>query len=225
MKPMRRVAVAFAGLVAASLPAAAAHAEDVVSNATELYRALRPAIPAAGLVPLMAVQGCGPAGCNVVLGGVKIDTDAGTLRSAAGRPIRWAVAEPAGVANLPEVNWAPLRGFGVRRAGKPWGHCLEFGHAGLENSGLAQRRRTVVLVPAAGRSAYRFIGYWAGCEALAQGPATAEILLPIVEAATPGVAALHIVWNRCTPRRCTREHDSRVVNGDANGEDGRLMIR
>lgn len=181
-------------LAAALLLMASAHAEDVASNATELFGALRQTLPAARLAPLTAVQGCGPAGCSVALGGVTIDTDAGTLRSAAGRLIPWVVYAPARAADLPEVDWQPLRGFSVGRASRPWGRCIEFGHTGLGNSGRAQRWRTVVLVPAAGRSAYRFIGYWASCEAVAQGPTTREVMLPTVEPVTLGVATLHIAW-------------------------------
>jgi hypothetical protein len=218
---LRQVSAAALGLLA-GLGAAAA---DTAGNTDELTRVLREARPPAVLRPLQAEQGCGPAGCAVTLGGLSIDTDAGTLRRAGGRVLPWAVSGPVPVAELPEVNWEPLRGVEVRRAGRAWGKCLEFGHTGLGNSGRSQRWRTVVLVAQGGRQAHRFTGYWASCDALAQGARPGEVSLPLVEPVQAGAPALQVVWMRCDAKRCVRELDARQVEGSASSEDGRLSFR
>jgi len=222
-------------LAGAGAGAVGTSAATTAGNAAELAQALRGARPAAALRPLQAVQGCGPAGCVVMLGGLSVDTEAGTLRRAGGQALPWAAAGAGAgaipAAELPEVNWEPLRGFGVRRegragrAGQAWGQCIEFAHAGLGNSGRAQRWRTVVLVADGGRSAHRFIGYWAGCEALTQGTRAGTVSLPTVEPVHAGAAALHVVWNHCDKKRCLREADPRQLEGSAWSEDGRLRVR
>lgn len=218
------------GLLAAALlgglgAARAEAASAVAGNTDELNALLRQDRAAVALRPLETQQGCGPAGCGVRLGGLAIDTEAGTLRRTGGRALPWVVAGPVPAAELPEVNWEPLRGYAVQRAGRAWGQCIEFAHAGLGNSGRAQRWHTVVLVADGGRSAHRFTGYWAACSALTQAPRAGSVLLPTVEPAQPGAVALQVVWNRCDARRCTREVDPRRVEGDASSEDGRLTVR
>jgi hypothetical protein len=208
------------GLLCA-LPVASAN--DVAGNTDELTRVLGQARKPATLNALSMVQGCGPVGCGVTLGGLVIDTDTGSVRRSNGRLLSWV---PTGaVADLAEVNWEPLRGYGVRHAGRNWGQCLEFAHTGLGNSGRAQRWRTLALVPADGRTAYRFTGYWAACAALVQGTQAGEIILPTVEPVQPGASALRLVWNHCDVRRCVRDIDTRSVEGNPGSEDGRLTLR
>ena len=99
----------------------AAYAETLAINADDLSRLLRQDRPALRLKPVEAVQGCGPRGCSVMLGSIAIDLDAGRLRRRSGAPLAWALDVPLGGADLPEVNWAPLRGFTVLRGGRAWG--------------------------------------------------------------------------------------------------------
>jgi hypothetical protein len=102
------------GLLCA-LPVASAN--DVAGNTDELTRVLGQARKPATLNALSMVQGCGPVGCGVTLGGLVIDTDTGSVRRSNGRLLSWV---PTGaVADLAEVNWEPLRGYGER-----WPWCL-----------------------------------------------------------------------------------------------------
>ena len=203
----------------------AAHAETLARNADDLSRLLRQHRPTLRLKPVEAVQGCGSGGCSVMLGSIAIDLDAGDLRRRSGAPLAWALDGAVGVADLPEVNWTPLNGFTVLRGGRAWGECMEFSHAGLGNSGRAQRWRTLVLVAAGSRSALRITGYWAACAALAQGSTSAEVLLPTVEPVAIGEAALQIVWHRCALRGCVRSVDARRVEGRADSESGQLTLQ
>lgn len=203
----------------------AALAETPASNTDDLSRLLRQNRPALRLKPVEAVQGCGPGGCHVMLGSIAIDLDAGRLRRRSGAPLAWALDVPLGGADLPEVNWMPLRGFTVLRGGRAWGECLEFGHVGLGNSGRAQRWRTLVLVAAGSRSALRVTGYWAACAALAQGSTSAEVMLPTVEPVAISEAALQIVWHRCALRGCVRSVDARHVEGRADSDGGQLTLQ
>ncbi len=224
MRP-RRGLVCLGLLLVLGIAAASEGAGEVAGDTDQLIRVLRGASLPVELAALKMAQGCGPAGCIAALGGVVVDTEAGALRRAGGSTLEWIVAGRIPVADLPEVNWAPLRGFRVRRAGRSWGVCIEFGHTGLGNSGRAQRWRTLVLVPASGRSAHRFTGYRASCEALVRGAHSGEVALPIVELAQPGTATLEIVWHRCDAQRCVREPDPRSVEGSPASEDGRLTIQ
>lgn len=203
----------------------AAGAETTAGHAEDLSRLLRQDRPAVRLKPIEAVQACGPGGCGVLLGSITIDLDAGRLRRRGGPPLAWALDGPLGVADLPDLNWAPLRGFKVLRGGRAWGQCIEFAHAGLGNSGRAQRWRTLVLVAEGSRSAQRITGYWAGCAALAQGSTSGEVMLPTVEPVASGEPALQIVWHRCALRGCVRSLDARRVAGRADSESGQLTLR
>ena len=211
--------------VCALLAAAGASADTGVTDTDTLSQALRQGRPAARLQPLAAVQGCGPAGCGVQLGGLFIDTEQGGLRRANGRPLPLAVDGPLAAAELPELNWTPLRAYAVRRGARPWGQCLEFAHAGLGSSGRAQRWRTLVLVAAGGQGAQRVTGYQAACAALAQGRQAGEVMLPTVQPVAAGAPALQIVWHRCTARGCERSVDERAVDGRADSEGGELTLR
>ena len=153
-----------------------------------------------------------------------IDADVGSLRRSNGSllPLTADGAVPA--ADLPELNWTPLRGFTVRQGRTTWGQCLEFAHAGLGSSGRAQRWRTVLLVAAGGRSAQRVTGYRVGCAALCAGPGAADVQLPSVQPVVQGQPALHIVWHRCSARGCERRVDDRTVQGRADSDSGALTL-
>lgn len=221
-----------AGLVWCALLAAgsagasgAAGADTVVANSDELGTALRQACPAVRLQALPAVQGCGPAGCGTQLGGLFVDADAGRLRRSNGRLLPLITAGPVPAADLPELNWTPLRAYTVQLGRHNWGQCLEFSHAGLGSSGRAQRWRTVLLVAAAGRSAQRVTGYQIGCAALCAGPAATEVQLPAVQPVVAGLPALHIVWHRCSAKGCAIHNDARTVEGRADSDSGALTLR
>lgn len=160
-----------------------------------------------------------------MVGGLTIDVEAGSLRRSKGRPLLWLIDSPLAATEWPEVNWAPLRGYSVLSGRHTWGQCIEFGHAGLANSGHAQHWRTVVLVATGARGAQRFMGYWAACAALARGSRPGEVLLPLVEPVRAGTPALQIVWHRCAAGGCVRSVDARSVVGSLDDGRGRLVLR
>ena len=198
--------------------------DAVVGDADALGTALRQGCPSVRLQALPVVQGCGPAGCGTQLGGLFVDADAGSLHRSNGVPLPLVVDGPMPAADLPELNWTPLRGYAVRQGRSTWGQCLEFAHAGLGSSGRSQRWRTVLLVAAGGRSAHRVTGYQVGCAALCAGPAAAEVQLPSVQPVVSGQPALHIVWHRCSAKGCERRVDDRAVEGRADSDSGVLSV-
>jgi len=212
------------GLVALlAAPAARAGAAPVEVAADALGPALRQGCPAARLQPVQALQGCGPAGCGSWLGPLFVDADGGGLRRS-GRALPLVPSGPPPAADLPELNWTPLRAFSVRQGRSTWGQCLEFAHAGLGSSGHGQRWRSVLLLPAAGRSAWRVTGYQLDCDALCTGPGAAQVQLPAVQPVVLGEPALHIVWHRCTAAGCVRQADPRSVDGRADSDSGALRL-
>ncbi len=143
------------------------------------------------LKPLPQSRGCGPKGCDILVGALLIDLELGTLHdSATGRG--WTRVDH-GAANglpFPDIDWTSPQAFNVGVGSMRWGTCLAFPHEGLGKSGTAQRWRSVVLVPAARPGvkvqAHRFTGYWATCEGLTTGSRPGEVVLPVVEAFTEG---------------------------------------
>jgi hypothetical protein len=126
------------------------------------------------------------------------------------------------------MNWNPIQGFKVSRAGRRWGTCLWFSHTGIGESGHYQRWNSVVLVPwkgsRPGSVAHRFAGYWLDCDFLAEGNKPGEAILPIIEPTAAGSSRLHIVWQRCTAEHCIKIEDSRRVSGAPWAEDPNLVI-
>jgi hypothetical protein len=209
----------------ALLLAMAARADTLAPDSAALAAALRNGCPAARLQPMPAVQGCGPAGCGTRLGPLFVDADAGSLRRGTGQPLPVVVDGPVAAADLPELNWTPLRGYTVRQGRVAWGQCLEFAHASLGSSGRGQRWRSVLLVANGGHSAQRIAGYQAGCAALCAGPGASQVQLPAVEPVQLGQPALQIAWHRCTAQGCERQADDRAVDGRADSESGLLTLR
>ena len=128
---------------------------------------------------------------------------------------------------LPKVDWEVLGGYAINHSGKRWGTCLEFTHVGLGKSGSFQRWSSVFLIPwqdsKPGFIAYRFVGYWAGCDALSEGTKPGEVSLPTLEPLKEG--GMQILWHSCTPQGCTTAKDNRKISEDSTSERGTLMIQ
>jgi len=199
-----------------ALLASYSHAAATVNNATELRDALRGGAQAAELHDIPLDSGCGPAGCVVDVGPLRIQREQGLLQRIDGRPLHWQ--EQPG---LPELDWSPLGAYQVTAAGKPWGICLELSHAGLGKSGVYQRWSSLVLVPTDGDQAYRLVGYWAGCDNLQAGD-EGQVMLPIVS--QQAGHGLQVQNYGCNTQTCEIQPFPGNVGGDPNGETGALQL-
>jgi hypothetical protein len=220
MRACAAVVLALAGLGPGGTCGAAA-----AGNATEWRDLLLAGRVPATLEALATERGCGPAGCVVDVGGYTIDRDRGLIRTASGRAIKLEnVAADAG-AGLPPLDWDPVAAYRVRHGSRAWGLCLEMAHTGLARSGRLQRWTSVILLPAAPSPhlAYRFVGYWLGCDSLSSAAATAPPELPVVSAAAAG-QGLTLVWQVCDPRRCRPRPDPRPVTLAADAAAALLQL-
>lgn len=199
-----------------ALLASHAHAATTVSNASELRDALRGGAQAAELQDIPLDSGCGPAGCVVDIGPLRIQREQGVLQRIDGRALHWQ-AQPG----LPELDWSPLGAYQVTATGKPWGICLELSHSGLGKSGVYQRWGSVILVPADGDQAYRLVGYWAGCDNLQDG-GEGQVMLPIVSQ-QPG-HNLQVQNYGCDTHTCEIQPFPANVGGDPSSETGVLHL-
>lgn len=205
-------------LLLLTLATSAAHADTTASNATQLRDALRGSAPAAELQDIPLDSGCGPAGCVVDIGPLRIQREQGLLQRIDGSPLHWQAQS-----GLPELDWSPLGAYQVTATGKPWGICLELSHSGLGKSGVYQRWSSVVLVPADGDQAYRLVGYWAGCDSLQTGAEAGHVVLPIIsQQADHG---LHVLNYHCDPHTCEAQPSAISVEGDPNSETGVMNLR
>jgi hypothetical protein len=186
--------------------------------------ALQAGCPAVRLQTLPTLQGCGPSGCGTWVGPLFVGAEGAGLRRRHGAQLQLADG-PLAAADQPELNWRPLRGFNVLMGRRTWGQCLEFSHAGVGNSGHAQRWRSVLLVAVGARSAQRVIGYQVACTAVCLGPTAGRVQLPAVQPVAAGQPALQIVWTRCGAAGCDDRIDQRAVEGDAASDSGVLTIR
>lgn len=199
----------------------------IIENARDLKDLLTAGRPALSNEALAAQRGCGPGGCSIEMGGVSIDREKGALLDLASKkPIQ---IQPQVAGELPELDWEPLGGFAISSVGKRWGSCLEFSHAGLGKSGRYQRWTSVVLVPwldsHPSGSAYRFVGYWAGCDLLTAGDKADTINLPVIEQNKNGKEpSLQLVWHACTDSGCKSSIDPRAVREDEDSETGTLIL-
>ncbi len=230
MPLQRPVAIAAIALACPVFAACAAHADALAKNATELRDLLRGPATAATLNPIRTESWCGPNGCFVDAGDLRLDRDKGGFaRDKAGKRIQVIEHKPMGGPVLPELDWTPLDAYEVSVGGKRWGSCMEFTHTGLGKSGVYQRWVSVMLVPFEGSqpagTAHRFVGYWAGCDSLQAGASPAEVALPVVERNEPAAGKpLRVVGYRCTAKGCDGKVDARPVDGDPTGESGALAI-
>lgn len=204
-------------------------ADGIAGNAHDLRDLLMTGYQPAKIVAITAERGCGPVECSIDIDGLSILRERGVMRRVGGSQIRLKQYGPGEQKDLPEMDWEPIEGFKVYLAGRRWGTCLEFGHEGIGKSGRYQRWTSVVLVPWKGHRpslvAHRFVGYWAGCDSLAEGGRAGEVIVPIIEPVTTGSSRLHIVRQQCTMKRCIKVEDARVVSGDPGGESGAVEIR
>jgi len=220
-----------AALAGALFTACAAQADTVARNATELRDALRGNTPAAVLEPLKTEGWCGPQGCFVDAGELRIDRDKGGFaRAEGGRKLQVVEHKAQGGDALPDLDWTPTDAYRVMAGGQRWGSCLEFSHAGVGKSGTFQRWTSVVLVPfdgaAPGKTAHRFVGYWTGCDSLVTGATTGTLSLRVVERSEPKAdKPLRLMAYQCSARGCEGQVDRRAVSGEpGNAQDGTLTI-
>ena len=232
MHPQRPVALAAIALACSAFAACAAQADALAKNATELRDLLRGPATAATLTPIKTEGWCGPQGCFVDAGELRLDRDKGGLARAddqAGKRIQVVEHKSAGGPALPDLDWTPLDAYEVSLGGKRWGSCMEFTHAGLGKSGVYQRWTSVMLVPFDGNRpagmAHRFVGYWAGCDSLQAGATPTTVALPVIERNEPAAGKpLRLVGYQCTAKGCDGKLDARTIDGDPTGESGALAI-
>lgn len=174
---------------------------------------------------IKAQRGCGPDGCSATFEGLSVMREDAGLRSAAGQALDTQQHAPPGMPVLPELDADPLGAFRVSRDGRPWGACLEFAHTGLGKSGAAQRWTSIVLVPDRAVVAHRFIGYWAGCDSLAQGDTSGEVILTVVEPAAENTSELRWASYHCDATRCALIVDPGVTAVVADHQTGALRIQ
>lgn len=218
---MRTLGIALAILLSW---AANAVCDESAADAGALRERLLAGRQPVGLETIKAQRGCGPGGCSVDFDGLSVMREQASLRTADGQAIETQQHAPPGMPVLPELDADPLGAFRVSRNGHLWGTCLEFTHTSLGKSGAAQRWTSIVLVPEGALVAHRFIGYWAGCDSLAQGEKPGEVILPVVEPAAERASALHLVAYHCDATRCDRVVDPHVTAVVADHETGALRI-
>lgn len=224
---MRRTLMA---LTLLAVPIATALGDGIAGDAQDLRKVVMAELQPAIIETAFSERGCGPVGCSIDIDGLSILRERKMIQPSEGEDseIRLKQHAPGGPKNLPEMDWEPIAGFKVFRAGRRWGTCIEFGHAGVGKSGRYQRWISVVLVPWKGSRpnsvAHRFVGYWAGCDSLAEGIRPGEIILPIIEPVATAASRLRIVLYHCIVERCIPIEDARSVNGDPNSESGALVI-
>jgi len=199
-----------------------------VTNARDLRDQLMSGHRPAKIEAVSPERSCSATDCSVDVERLSIFRKSGVMQRTGGRRIQLKQYGPIDAAELPEIDWDPIGSFRVFRSGKQWGTCLEFGHTGIGKSGRFQRWTSVVLVPWKGpRSkpvAFRFVGYWAGCDYLVDGAKAGEISLPTIESSATDGAHLSIVWHHCSLESCVKVKDPRIVNGDPGSESGALVI-
>lgn len=198
--------------------------DTIAENAKELRGILLEGHRPATIITAPSEMGCTPSDCSNDIDGLTIWRERKFMQRAKDGRIKLIQHTPGDVKDLPEMFWEPLGGFKVISSNKHWGACLEFRHEGIGNSGQFQRWSSVVLAPWKSSVAHRFVGYWAGCDFLAEGDQSGEVMLPIIEPMASDSGHLHIVWNRCTVKRCSRVVDNRSVERGAPVESGALLI-
>ncbi len=220
---------ATAGASRPATVAAATAGNTTVQNATDLRALLIAGRTPVRLEAVAADLGCPAEGCGAWVDGLVIWRDSGRITDTARRALLTVTRLPD---RAPDVDWTPLDSQKVFAAGKRWGTCLEFTHTGLGKSGRFQRWTSVVLVPWAdgkpGASAYRFVGYWTGCDSLTEGPVAGEVTLPQIEAPLPAEPNANItprlVQHICTASACRTQADSRPVNFVQGSETGAMRV-
>ena len=206
--------------------ASAAFGQGMAADATQLRKILMVGQRPAKIQVVTSKLGCGAADCSSDIDGLSFFRETRVILRAGGGKVRLEERGPENGKGLPEMDWEPAQGFKVFRAGKRRGTCLHFSHEGIGSSGTYQRWSSVVLVPwkdnRPNTVAQRFVGYWAGCDFLAEGDKAGEVILPIIEPIAIGSKNLHLVWQRCTLVRCTPVEDARKVSADPGR--GALLI-
>ncbi|HEY1398108.1 hypothetical protein [Roseateles sp.] len=227
----RLLPIAATALAGSLFAACAAHADAVARNATELRDLLRGTATPAALDPIKTEGWCGPQGCFVDVGELRIDRDKGGFAKATGdRQIVLVEHKAMGGDALPDLDWTSTDAYRVTVRGQRWGTCMEFSHTGIGKSGVYQRWTSVVLVPFSGAlpagTAHRFVGYWAGCDSLQAAATQGQVVLPIVERNEPKAPKpLRLVNHSCSAKGCDGQVDRREIDGDPSGADGALSMR
>ena len=210
-----------------ALTVASASSTEVACNARELRDLLTP-LPPVELKSATVERDCGLSGCRMKTERMIIRPDSNHLRQAEGGEIRLKTYQSDDGLSLPDLDWDPLGSYQVFSAGRRWGSCLEFSHAGLGKSGSWQRWSSVLLLPwknsRPGRMAYRFAGYWLGCDFLTPGDRPGEIVLHAVEPVAASTTTLRIVQHHCDASDCHRMLDGRQVAPVPGSGTGALSV-
>jgi hypothetical protein len=226
----RLLPIAATALAGSLFVACAAHADVVARNATELRDLLRGTATPAALEPIKTEGWCGPQGCFVDVGELRLDRDKGGFAKApGGKQLVLVEHKTMGGDPLPDIDWTSTDAYRVALDGQRWGSCMEFTHTGIGKSGVYQRWTSVVLVPFSGGkpagTAHRFVGYWAGCDSL-QAAGAGQVLLPVIERGEAKAAKpVRLVSYECSAKGCDGKVDERIVDGDPVGESGGMSIR
>jgi hypothetical protein len=227
----RSLQIAATALAGSLFVACAAHADAVARNATELRDLLRGTATPAALEPIKTEGWCGPQGCFVDVGELRLDRDKGGFAKApGGRQLVLVEHKAMGGEPLPDIDWTSTDAYRVTSGGQRWGTCMEFAHTGIGKSGVYQRWNSVVLVPFNGGkpagTAHRFVGYWAGCDSLQATATQGQVVLPVIERGEPTASKpLRLVNQQCSAKSCDGQIDRRVIDGDPASEDGTLSMR
>nr|WP_297526731.1 hypothetical protein [uncultured Roseateles sp.] len=227
----RSLTIAATALAGSLFVACAAHADAVARNATELRDLLRGTATPATLEPIKTEGWCGPQGCFVDVGELRLDRDkGGFVKAPGGKQLVLVEHKAMGGEPLPDIDWTSTDAYRVTAAGQRWGSCMEFTHTGIGKSGVYQRWVSVVLVPFSGGkpagTAHRFVGYWAGCDSLQAAATQGQVLLPVIERSEPkGAKPVRLVDYQCSATGCEGKVDERIVDGDPVGESGGMSIR
>jgi hypothetical protein len=204
--------------------------ERQINNTAELVGEMTLGMTPAILTAIPARGGCGPQGCDIFIGPVRIDRDHGTLHiDPKDRQLQRVDHGLADGLALPEIDWSSPQAFSVKTGGRVWGTCIRFPHEGVGKSGSAQRWTSVVLIPAGRRGvmveAQRFVGYWASCNALVDGPHVGEVVMSVVERlsgdpdgaseAKADAAPLQVARYVCDASGCSRQPGPASVRRDS----------
>ncbi len=201
------------GLLIGLMPVSAT-AQASASNRQELHQLLVGPTNRLVIRQLAREMGCTGSECVHRFESLAVSAGGTRIRFANEKAIRVPRRAQAG-----EVLRAlhPLAAYEIKDAsGRDLGACVEFTHGGTGRSGLAQRWTTIIWLPVKQTSrkeriAYRFFGYWAGCEFIDKSKSRNEIALTVIERKSSQSTrnnrspAFEIVSYACSPVSCKRD--------------------
>jgi hypothetical protein len=206
----------------------AAFGWDRLSNTRDLQDELMVRQHPAKIEAISSERSCSPTNCSIDIENISIFPEQGIIQKGGGDIVRLKEYKLDQDMNLPEIDWDPIGSFKVFRDDKRWGTCLEFSHKGIGKSGRFQRWASVILIPLkkykSKSVAYRFVGYWADCNLIANAKKSNEVLLPTIESYANGNSHFQIIWHRCSPKECINFVDRRILSKDSSSESGALLV-